>query len=326
MMKYSLLLIGALLLSCSDASQKLQLPVVITGESVSDKLQDDFQDPRVDILFVVDNSGSMEAHQRNLSANIDRFLNAFSRVGGLDYHLGVVSTDMDSWGGQSGRLQGNPKFVTNQTPNLVNTIKRNILLGVSGSSFERSFDPVQAAITPPLVNGANAGFFRDEAFLAIIFITDAEDQSNIDPTSFYNFLVKLKGDRPDKILGYGVIVPSNVSNCQRDDGTLPQRIETFLSTVVNNQDNVMSLCDPNYGDKLGAIGLDLAKRVKQYIYLKRIPVLNSIKVTFGNWVIPRRPIDGWMFDAGRNAIILGDEIPWNSQPYGSKLRISYEGI
>ena len=51
--------------------------------------------PVVDVLFVIDDSCSMEDEQGALTANFPRFMDYF--VGsGLDYHVGVVSTDLDS--------------------------------------------------------------------------------------------------------------------------------------------------------------------------------------------------------------------------------------
>lgn len=44
-------------------------------------------DNRVDILFVIDNSESMEKHQTNLSRNIKKFIEAFKAVDSIDFHI-----------------------------------------------------------------------------------------------------------------------------------------------------------------------------------------------------------------------------------------------
>ena len=82
--------------SCSPTSPKLQAlpdPEVKTYNKGSFGIRD----PKVDILFVVDDSGSMSNHQTNLSSNIGRFLEAFFGRVSIDYHIGVVSTDMDGY-------------------------------------------------------------------------------------------------------------------------------------------------------------------------------------------------------------------------------------
>ena len=46
--------------------------------------------PKLDILFVIDDSRSMEPHQINLSRNIDRFVEGFSKERFIDFHIGVT--------------------------------------------------------------------------------------------------------------------------------------------------------------------------------------------------------------------------------------------
>src|SRR3954469_18675110 len=91
-----------------DFGQLPELPERI--ENISDNY-----DPLVDILFVIDNSGSMGSHQANLAQNIGLFIDQIKKNVNLNFHIGVISTDMsDSY--QRGKLQGLPKFVSNTTP------------------------------------------------------------------------------------------------------------------------------------------------------------------------------------------------------------------
>jgi hypothetical protein len=47
---------------------------------------------KVDILWVVDSSGSMEPYQDNLAANFNSFISSFASKG-FDYHMAVIGTD-----------------------------------------------------------------------------------------------------------------------------------------------------------------------------------------------------------------------------------------
>lgn len=49
-------------------------------------------DPKVDILFVIDNSSSMDKHQKDLVVNIEKFVSKFSSNKIVDYHIGVLAT------------------------------------------------------------------------------------------------------------------------------------------------------------------------------------------------------------------------------------------
>ena len=71
--------------------------IPIRGEGVSTASQTDvFQqpdNPMADILFVVDNSGSMEDNQTNLANNFTSFIQAATDWN-ADYQIGVTTTDV----------------------------------------------------------------------------------------------------------------------------------------------------------------------------------------------------------------------------------------
>ena len=46
--------------------------------------------PKAEILFVMDNSGSMSAHIRKVRRNLSKFVNEFSRNNPFEYNLGIV--------------------------------------------------------------------------------------------------------------------------------------------------------------------------------------------------------------------------------------------
>jgi hypothetical protein len=311
--------------ACSPSVPKLTAQPDPTNETVDSDSGVEVFDPEVDILFVVDDSGSMSLHQQNLIANIDKFVDAFTKRANIDYHIGVIGSGMETfYTNCCGVLHGFPNYVEKSTPNLVNVLKANLLMGTNGSGTERFFDPVMAALTPPLVDHDNAGFFRKDAHLALVFITDAEDQSATEVQAFYDFLVQLKG-RKEKFISYAVMIPSTDMVCPRDEaGVVPTRLEKFLGMMPNAGNNEFSLCDVNFGDRVAQIADDLVRYVGNIIYLSRPPLIETIKVMFGTQEIPRDVKKGWAFDPARNALLIGDEIEWSVQPNGTKVRVYYE--
>lgn len=152
---------------------------------------------KMDILFVIDDSESMCGDQRALASNINKFVDVFVRNKKIDFQIGVVSSwDSRLFGNatrayKNGELRpvyGQPKdvrFITNDTPNLTETLKKTINIGylkynkqspaTSGSENEEFFSPIMAAFSDEMINGANKGFSRPDADKGIIIITDAED-------------------------------------------------------------------------------------------------------------------------------------------------------
>lgn len=151
----------------------------------------------MDILFVVDTSASMCSDQANLARNINRFVDLFLQNDKIDFHIGVTVTwDSRLYGNavrkfKNGELrpvygQGqNVRFVTPKTPNLRNTLAKTLAVGfenydpkrpdISGPENEELFSPILAALSDDMQSGANQGFRRPEAHLAVVIVTDTED-------------------------------------------------------------------------------------------------------------------------------------------------------
>jgi hypothetical protein len=163
----------------------------------------------LDILFVVDNSGSMLAEQQQLTANFPQFINVLQQIeGGLpDIHLGVVSSNVGAAGaasvpgcagsGDDGNLltgppnntcattyglsgnyisdiaQSNGTRLKNYTGQLDQLFTCMASLGTAGCGFEMHLESMYRALQP----GKNPGFYRAEAYLAVIILADEDDCS-----------------------------------------------------------------------------------------------------------------------------------------------------
>ena len=133
--------------------------------------------PILDILWVVDDSGSMRRFQNNLSANIGLFVNAFILTG-ADYRMAVISTSNSSIG----------SIVDSNSPYPEIIIANEVLVGTTGSGIERGIDSSVQALNNSNSAGPGGQFFRNSATLIVIYVSDEPDQSN--PwntyTSFFN--------------------------------------------------------------------------------------------------------------------------------------------
>ncbi len=313
---------------CAPESPKLVPPPAGKPERVRDVSDTRVSFQRaVDILFVVDDSGSMATHQQNLATNIGLFTKGMKANQILDYHIGVLTSNMDTapwrpapgyaW---KGELNGATKFVTKTTPSGDQILEKNLNPGTDGSGTEMFFSPVQAALTLPLLNGVNKGFYRADAYLAVVFLTDADDQSRVSATDFFNFLLRLKGGDPNKIISYGVHIPSNIGNCPRSGEPSPKKLEEFFKLA---KATTLGLCDADYGMKLAELGADLVRKVGSILYLSRPAVPHTIRVKFGSQAIPNDPDRGWIYDPTRNALIFGEGIDLLPEPAGTKIEVDF---
>lgn len=289
-------------------------------------------EPKVDIVFIIDDSGSMYTHQRNLSTNMGLFTAAMEKNKFLDYHIGVMSTSTsDGWYsyGTPGQLQGTPQYVSRDTNLGLRLLQQNIeALGTSGSATEKIYDPLFLGLSKNREK-INPGFLRTEAFLVVIVVTDAEDQSK-EASAFkvYNELVRLKSADDKKILGYAVLAYPRFfgDSCSQDAWDDPATITKFMSYFTNAKDsrvssglpttvtplatssgltNVFSLCDMQYGQRLANIGEDIRIRVSQRIPLPKIPVRGTIKLKYGSQYVDPK---WWKYDPTSQSLILDPDI------------------
>lgn len=169
--------------------------------------------PRLDILFVVDNSGSMREEQQAVARELTAFVEEVRRGGGVaqDFNVGVITSSVyqhwvvngargwRDYSTQAGRLQpvpdpgpdggvvpgtGTERMLSGLDPQLADKFSRLVQVGTSGSGQETPFEAVRLALSPPLVDtpleqGGNGGFFRDRARLLVVVVTDEDDCSEM---------------------------------------------------------------------------------------------------------------------------------------------------
>lgn len=303
---------------CTEKSDKL-LPVPdFTGLEKEDK-QDLGEyvpfNPSVDILFIIDDSGSMSSHQNNLSTNIDLFIAELSNNSVLDWRIGVTTS---SWNGTGyGSLTGTPAFVDKNTANFKSVLKNNLLVGTWGDANEVFIETAAGAISGLNLAGPNKGFFRQDALLVVFFITDTEDQGQVSPANAYNGLVSFKSGDPKKLVSYAVL--ADPTNCA-GEGMQPNLIRDFLR-LTNGKE--FSLCDPKFGQNLASIANDILDKIEMIIRLRQRPVVSTITVKFGTQTIPNDPAIGWVYDPQRNAIIISKDLELKPEPKGTQLEVRF---
>ena len=173
---------------------------------------------KTDILFVIDNSGSMAEEQDGIASELPAFIDELKKGGGTghDFQVGVITTsvyqhariggssEITEYPAQAGRLQavpepaadggvapGTERILRSDDSALVEKFARLVKQGTSGSGQETPFEAVRLAVasdlaTTPLEEGGNAGFLRDGARLLVVVVSDEDDCSEMDrPPSVY---------------------------------------------------------------------------------------------------------------------------------------------
>ena len=162
---------------------------------------------KMDILFVVDDSGSMGEEQTNLGANFPRFvavLDDYIAASGapLDYRVGVTTTSKplttvifpssgspapvmrDVADGPRGALltgrgcEMTRPWLERGEPDVAARFACVADVGTEGALVEMPLLMWELALTERVADGTNAGFLREDALLAVVILTDEDDCSN----------------------------------------------------------------------------------------------------------------------------------------------------
>jgi hypothetical protein len=198
----------AILLAALLASACASEEVDLGGNYEVELVMPPMPNPAIDLLFVVDNSGSTRDKQAQIAAHAKEALfDVLDAAVGAppDLHVGVITTDMGTevqigdalcYDSDDGRLvTGDPRpdypeacpgisgnFIididdgaggrtTNYTGTLEEAFGCAVQVGDQGCGFEQPLGALAAALENP----ANAGFLRPDALLVTVFITDEDD-------------------------------------------------------------------------------------------------------------------------------------------------------
>jgi hypothetical protein len=178
--------------SCDKSADSFSL----ASEEKSFQQTAEYKPRPIDILWVIDNSGSMATSQTNLANNFAAFISRFNTKG-YDFHMGVTTTDAfySDFGYTSaysrlrdgvGATRSGVYVMDPSTPDLENVFKKNVKMGTAGSGDERALSSMKATLLNTW--DANVSFRRPEAFLAVIIVSDEEDfsQSVVDFNESYS--------------------------------------------------------------------------------------------------------------------------------------------
>jgi hypothetical protein len=209
----------------------------------------------------------MDDEQHALSANLDHLWNRIA-LANADFHIAVTTTGMQPYtqgwtqcpggasGGEAGRFfpvdNSRPRVLTSSTPNVKDVLFANTNVGLCHWD-ERFFDPVLAALTDPLINSTkapgtlwpsdgNAGFLRDDARLALMVVSDADDDKavpNPPPVSTQvQKLIAVKHGARDLISFSGIVA---LHNCPSSEGIG----ERYMEIAKELNGSLYDICDLN---------------------------------------------------------------------------------
>lgn len=276
----------------------------------------------VDILFVVDNSTSMTQEQQKLGDRLSSFVDSLD---GLDWQIGITTTDVTNgtYGlkGSLVNLVGAGGYIlSSRTPNyeqvFKDTVVRKETLNCSGDCPSSNEQPLAATILA-IQKGTtdNAGFFRPEANLAVIMLSDEDEMSTAPseattPEQFVNAMDSHFG-RTKKVNVFGIIIQPGDSTCYDNQDTLVSYGHYVSRLAALTGGLTGSICENDYTRNLQNIG-QRVKDLQNEVILSKAPVAGSLVIK----LIPEMNIN-WSLHGKK--VVFEEDLP-----EGTQIDVSYE--
>jgi hypothetical protein len=244
----------------------------------------------VDLLFVVDNSGSMLGNQVNLKNNFASFMNTFAAAG-VSYQIALITTD-------------NPDFVgdviSNTTPDPVVEFNSQIdSIGTRGSTTEAGlWAAYESTVFGDASSSSPAGFLRTSARLVVVYVSDEKDHTtskipSMVPYDYTTSLLSLKASS-DLIIAHA-IAGDYPSGCTSNGGA--QYGEGYYDVVNSLSGTFMSICDSDWSVTMDTLARDSIAMTGFPLSEKAISGTIEVKV---NGIINT----DWYFEHSSNSVIF----------------------
>ena len=245
----------------------------------------------VDILFVIDNSGSMGGNQTNLQNNFDTFMNAFVAAG-VSYQIALITTDSPDFVGG---------IITNATVDPVTEFNDQIdSIGTRGSALEAglwaAYESTNGGDASPT---SSTGFFRSDARLVVVYVSDEADgsQSYRDPTkspSDYSSNLSSLKTSSDLVIAHA-IAGDYPSGCSTNGGA--QFGDGYYDVVNDLGGTFMSICASDWSTTMDTLARE--SLAKLGFSLSGIPIEDTIEV-----LVDGTASSDWSYDAASNSVIF----------------------
>jgi hypothetical protein len=300
---------GVVAITATQDGTQVTYVVPLTGMGDPQGIQSDVYvldaQPKADVLLVVDNSCSMGSYQAAIAANSSSFFK-YANSAQVDFHLAVTTAD-DTPTGSHGRFvsgMGNPeKILTPSTPDVENTFKAKVNVGILGSGAPTCLHPAIEALTAPLSNADNAGFLRDDATLAVVCVSDSGDESLLPASYYLNAFLNIKRFNRKTLFTWSTMTFYFPYSAGCSDGDGPDD-GTYATMVQQTNGIMMELCPPTWTlEKMGQTAFGL----RTNYFLTSQPDLTNrpIVVTIDNQNLPATNAQGatvWNWDPVANSV------------------------
>ena len=259
---------------------------------------------KLDILVVIDNSGSMLEEQTNLASKLEPLL---SHVEKADWQISVISTDPSETCQRA--------LIKKSDVNTKSVFANAVNAGIKGSGFERG---ILRAVVGLKADCKTQKWVRPDSTLAVLIVADEDNcgpgegtnsycnnAPDFNSSYLYDYLATIRKPGTDAKV-YGLIwEPGTACSTGLSQGT------TFKEVIEKTGGKMGSICDADYSTTLRAMSQDIAQIVKYEFPLAHAPDDGTLQILVDNQNWDKFSLEG--------QTVKFTQPP----PFGSKVVVNY---
>lgn len=282
------------------------IPGVILNDRVEYFTQDTSRTAAVDILWVIDDSGSMADNQDALGRNFNNFINQFLEKK-VDFKMAITTTDGTSL--RNGKMVGDSSMLTSASATgnraaFTNNFTKWVKVGTSGSGIEQGLRTASS-----FLDRYSASYLRSDAFLTIVFVSDEEDQSD---KKVAEYIARYQAVKQNK----GMVKAYSIVNQSPQPTAQWETMGLRYNEVSKATGGTIGDINKDFATTLKDIGGSIVNLLDSFA-LAESPYDNSVTVMVNNVQVN----SGWIFDVASHTLKFNaDAVPAE----GAKIEVRYK--
>lgn len=281
----------------------------VVYEPVTENFQQTEEETKkLDIVWIIDNSGSMSDEQSALGTNFSAFINDFIDQN-VDFKMAITTTDASTSSKKGSMVYGSDTKLTSakaqENPERFKSDFRSLVqVGTRGSGSEKGLEASEGFMQ----KYANS-FLRQDAYLAVVMISDEEDQSSKSVSYYTDYLKQFKNEG-GLVKIYSIVDVNNTNCCDYGVSTGSERYKDASRRTAGVIGNIRD----DFHHVLADMGESLINLLDSFA-LAHEPVPGSLKV-YVNDV----EVSNYTYDAASHSIKFNaDSLP----PVGANIKVTY---
>ena len=266
------------------------------------------QTKKIDILWVIDNSGSMADEQKALSDNFDSFIKGFIAKD-VDFKMAITTTDTSSAAKKGAIVPGSDVALTSAAAKanenkFYDDFMSMVKVGIRGSGNEKGLEATEGFVNK------QSSWLRQDAYLAVVVLSDEEDQSP-KAVKFYTENLKNLKVQDGLVKIYTIVNANDVNTGGNTIGHV--RYEEASQLTAGKMSDIMDRFD----DVLLEMGDSIINLLDSFA-LAAAPVNGTLKV-FVNGV----ETSAYSYDSASRSIKFN---AGNLPPVGAQVTVKYKKV